>query len=140
MSNIRIDTRKLDDLIDMVGELVINQSMVQEDLKKQVNADRNLVRDMSRLFRITSGLQGISTSLRMVTIKQTFQRMSRLVRDLAKNSGKVVNVKLLGEETEIDRNMVDEIYNPLVHMVRNSVDHGLRCRRNGSMPANRKED
>ena len=125
MSNIRVDTGKLDDLIDMVGELVINQSMVQEDLKKQVNADRNLVRDMSQLFRITSGLQGISTSLRMVPIKQTFQRMSRLVRDLAKNSGKVVNVELLGEETEIDRNMVDEIYNPLVHMVRNSVDHGL---------------
>jgi two-component system, chemotaxis family, sensor kinase CheA len=124
-SSIRVDTRKLDDLIDMVGELVINQSMVQEDLKNQVNADRNLVRDMSQLFRITSGLQGISTSLRMVPIKQTFQRMSRLVRDLAKNSGKVVNVELLGEETEIDRNMVDEIYNPLVHMVRNSVDHGL---------------
>jgi two-component system, chemotaxis family, sensor kinase CheA len=124
-SSIRVDTRKLDDLIDMVGELVINQSMVQEDLKKQLNADRNLVRDMSQLFRITSGLQGISTSLRMVPIKQTFQRMSRLVRDLAKNSNKVVNVELLGEETEIDRNMVDEIYNPLVHMVRNSVDHGL---------------
>jgi two-component system chemotaxis sensor kinase CheA len=124
-SSIRVDTRKLDDLIDMVGELVINQCMVQEDLKKQPNADRNLIRDMSQLFRITSGLQGISTSLRMVPIKQTFQRMSRLVRDLAKNSGKVVNIELLGEETEIDRNMVDEIYNPLVHMVRNSVDHGL---------------
>jgi two-component system, chemotaxis family, sensor kinase CheA len=124
-SSIRVDTRKLDDLIDMVGELVINQSMVQMDLKKQVNADRNLTRDMAQLFRITSGLQGISTSMRMVPIKQTFQRMSRLVRDLAKNSGKVVNVELLGEETEIDRNMVDDIYNPLVHMVRNSVDHGL---------------
>ena len=125
MSNIRVDTRKLDDLIDMVGELVINQSMVQEDLKKQVNADRNLIRDMAQLFRITSGLQGISTRLRMVPIKQTFQRMSRLVRDLAKNSGKVVNVELVGEETEMDRNMVDEIYNPLVHMIRNSVDHGI---------------
>jgi two-component system chemotaxis sensor kinase CheA len=130
-SSIRVETRKLDDLIDMIGELVINQSMVQEDLKKQQNADRNLIRDMSQLFRITSGLQGISTSLRMVPIKQTFQRMSRLVRDLAKNSGKMVNIELLGEETEIDRNMVDEIYNPLVHMVRNSVDHGLE------MPADR---
>ncbi len=125
MSNIRVDTRKLDDLIDMVGELVINQSMVQEDLKKLVNADRNLIRDMGQLFRITSGLQGISTRLRMVPIKQTFQRMSRLVRDLAKNSGKLVNVELVGEETEMDRNMVDEIYNPLVHMIRNSVDHGI---------------
>ncbi|MHB8829318.1 MAG: chemotaxis protein CheA [Syntrophales bacterium] len=125
MSSIRVDTRKLDDLIDMVGELVINQTMVQEDIKRLVSIDRNLGRDISQLFRITSGLQRISTSLRMVPIKQTFQRMSRLVRDLAKNSGKVVNIDLVGEDTEIDRNMVDEIYNPLVHMVRNSVDHGL---------------
>ncbi|MHB8092326.1 MAG: chemotaxis protein CheA [Syntrophales bacterium] len=125
MSSIRVDTRKLDDLIDMVGELVINQTMVQEDIKKEANLDRNLSRDIGQLFRITSGLQRISTSLRMVPIKQTFQRMSRLVRDLAKNSGKAVNIDLVGEDTEIDRNMVDEIYNPLVHMVRNSVDHGL---------------
>ncbi len=125
MSSIRVDTRKLDDLIDMVGELVINQTMVQEDIKKLANIDRNLSRDIGQLFRITSGLQRISTSLRMVPIKQTFQRMSRLVRDLAKNSGKLVNVELVGEDTEIDRNMVDEIYNPLVQMVRNSVDHGL---------------
>jgi len=61
----------------------------------------------------------------MIPIKQTFQRMSRLVRDLAKSSGKSVSVELIGEDTEIDRNMVDEIYNPLVHMIRNSVDHGL---------------
>jgi two-component system chemotaxis sensor kinase CheA len=127
MSSIRVDTRKLDDLIDMVGELVINQTMVQEDIKRLVNIDRNLSRDIGQLFRITSGLQRISTSLRMVPIKQTFQRMSRLVRDLAKSSGKVVNVELVGEDTEIDRNMVDEIYNPLVHMVRNSVDHGLEA-------------
>jgi two-component system chemotaxis sensor kinase CheA len=125
MSSIRVDTRKLDDLIDMVGELVINQTMVQEDIKRLLDIDRNLSRDIGQLFRITSGLQRISTSLRMVPIKQTFQRMSRLVRDLAKNSGKLVNVDLVGEDTEIDRNMVDEIYNPLVHMVRNSVDHGL---------------
>ena len=138
ISSIRVDTRKLDDLIDMVGELVINQSMVQEDLKKQINADRNLVRDMAQLFRITSGLQGISTRLRMVPIKQMFQRLSRLVRDLAKDSGKRVNVELVGEETEMDRNMVDEIYNPLVHMIRNSVDHGIEMpgdRINAGKPA-----
>nr|HPK19116.1 chemotaxis protein CheA [Syntrophales bacterium] len=61
----------------------------------------------------------------MIPIKQTFQRMSRLVRDLSKNSGKLINVVTVGEDTEIDRNMVDEIYNPLVHMIRNAVDHGM---------------
>jgi two-component system chemotaxis sensor kinase CheA len=125
MSTIRVDIRKLDDMIDMVGELVITQSMVQQGLTNTMGSDRNLMRDIAQLFRITSGLQRVSTGLRMVPIKQTFQRMSRLVRDLAKNSGKLVAVELVGEETEIDRNMVDEIYNPLVHMIRNSVDHGL---------------
>lgn len=125
LTTIRVDTVKLDDLIDMVGELVITQSMISQDLKNQVNADKRLTRDISQFFRITSALQRVSTSLRMIPIKQTFQRMSRLVRDLAKNSGKLVSVELVGEETEIDRNMVDEIYNPLVHMIRNSVDHGL---------------
>lgn len=124
-STLRVDTRKLDDLIDMVGELVITQSMIQQDLSMQANADKNLVRDISQFFRITSSLQRTSMVLRMVPIKQTFQRMARLIRDLAKNAGKIVNVELEGEETEIDRNMVDEIYNPLVHMVRNSVDHGV---------------
>ena len=125
LTTIRVDTVKLDDLIDMVGELVITQSMISQDLKNQVNADKRLTRDISQFFRITSALQRVSTSLRMIPIKQTFQRMSRLVRDLAKNADKMVSVELVGEDTEIDRNMVDEIYNPLVHMIRNSVDHGL---------------
>jgi two-component system chemotaxis sensor kinase CheA len=124
-TNIRMDTRKLDDMIDMVGELVIMQSMVQQDIKNQLNPDKNLIRDIAQFIRITSCLQKTSTSLRMVPIKQTFQRMSRLVRDLAKSSGKNITVDMVGEDTEIDRNMVDEIYNPLVHMIRNSVDHGL---------------
>ncbi|MCE5262129.1 MAG: chemotaxis protein CheA [Deltaproteobacteria bacterium] len=124
-STLRVDTRKLDDLIDMVGELVITQSMIQQDLSRQVNADKSLMRDIALFFRITSSLQRTSMSLRMIPIRQTFQRMARLIRDLAKKAGKSVNVEMVGEETEIDRNMVDEIYNPLVHMVRNAVDHGL---------------
>jgi two-component system chemotaxis sensor kinase CheA len=125
LTTVRVDTTKLDDLIDMVGELVITQTMIQRDLNNQSNADKGLIRDIAQFFRITSALQLVSTSLRMVPIKQTFQRMSRLVRDLAKNAGKNISVELVGEDTEIDRNMVDEIYNPLVHMIRNSVDHGL---------------
>ncbi len=125
LTTIRVDTTKLDDLIDMVGELVITQSMISQDIREQANADKRLTRDLSQFFRITSALQRVSTSLRMIPIKQTFQRLTRLVRDLAKNAGKIVSVELVGEDTEIDRNMVDEIYNPLVHMIRNSVDHGL---------------
>lgn len=125
MSTIRVDTRKLDDLIDMVGELVITQSMVQQNISNQENGNKDLARNVSQLFRITSNLQKISTSLRMIPIKQTFQRMARLARDVSKNVGKAVVVEMEGEDTELDRNMVDEIYNPLVHMIRNSVDHGL---------------
>jgi two-component system chemotaxis sensor kinase CheA len=124
-STLRVDIHKLDDLIDMVGELVITQSMIQQYLSRQGNADKNLTRDIAQLVGVTSSLQRTSMSLRMIPIRQTFQRMSRLIRDLAKKTGKSVNVELVGEETEIDRNMVDEIYNPLVHMVRNAVDHGL---------------
>ena len=124
-STVRVDIRKLDDLIDMVGELVITHSMIQQNFASQEKTDRNLMRNIVQLSNITSGLQQTSMSLRMVPIKQTFQRMSRLVRDLAKNSGKLVAIELVGEETEIDRNMVDEIYNPMVHMVRNSLDHGF---------------
>lgn len=124
-TTVRVDIGKLDDMIDMVGELVITQSMIHQDLSNQMNADKNLIRDISQFFRITSDLQRVSTSLRMIPIKQTFQRMARLVRDLAKNAGKAISIEMVGEDTEIDRNMVDEIYNPLVHMIRNSVDHGI---------------
>jgi len=125
VASIRVDTRKLDDLIDMVGELVITQSMIRQSPIVQSNTDRKFFRDISQLSSITSELQRTSTSLRMIPIKQTFQRMSRLVRDLSRAAGKSVNVVTVGEDTEIDRNMVEEIYNPLVHLVRNSVDHGI---------------
>jgi len=122
---IRVNIKKLDDLIDMVGELVITQSMIRQNSFILSNSDRRLSRDVSRLSSITSELQKTSTSLRMVPIKQTFQRMSRLVRDLSRDAGKLVGVVMEGEDTEIDRNMVEEIYNPLVHMVRNAIDHGI---------------
>ena len=124
-ATIRVDVKKLDDLIDMVGELVITQSMIRQNPIIQSNVDRKLAKDISRLSSITSELQRTSTSLRMVPIKQTFQRMSRLVRDLSRKVGKSVGVVMEGEDTDIDKNMVDEIYNPLVHMVRNAVDHGI---------------
>ena len=124
-ATIRVDVKKLDDLIDMVGELVITQSMIRQNPIIQSNMDRKLAKDISQLSSITSELQRTSTSLRMVPIKQTFQRMSRLVRDLSRKVGKSIGIVMEGEDTDIDKNMVDEIYNPLVHMVRNAVDHGI---------------
>ncbi|MBA4394586.1 MAG: chemotaxis protein CheA, partial [Desulfobacca sp.] len=123
--SVKVDTKKLDNLVDMVGELVIAQSLVQQNPVLSSVSDQKLGRDFSQLKRITSDLQKIAMSLRMVPIRHTFQKMIRLVRDLSKKSGKMVDLRLSGEETEVDRNMVDTLYDPLVHMIRNSVDHAI---------------
>ncbi|MCK4389080.1 MAG: chemotaxis protein CheA [Desulfobacterales bacterium] len=122
---VKVDTQKLDNMVDMVGELVITQAMLARDMSGFVAQDKKLYGNLAQLGRITSEIQRTSMTLRMVPIKQTFQKMIRLVRDLSKKSGKLVTLEMIGEETEIDRNMVDEIYDPLIHMVRNSVDHGI---------------
>jgi two-component system, chemotaxis family, sensor kinase CheA len=122
---VKVDTQKLDNMVDMVGELVITQAMLGQDISALAVGNQRLFSNLSQLGRITSDIQRTSMSLRMVPIKQTFDKMIRLVRDLSKKSGKKVNLEMVGEDTEIDRNMVDEIHDPLVHMVRNSVDHGI---------------
>ena len=122
---VKVDTRKLDTLVDMIGELVITQSMLRQNKTIVSSADQKLFQTMSQLNQITSTLQKTAMSMRMVPIRATFQKMVRLVRDLAKNSGKRVRLEMSGGDTEIDRNVVDELYEPMVHMVRNSVDHGI---------------
>lgn len=122
---IRVDMAKLDNLVDMVGELVIAQSLIRQNPRIQEAMDHRLSKDFGHLGRITSELQRTAMSMRMVPIKNTFQKMIRLVRDLSRKSGKAVQLMMSGEETEIDRNMVDAIHDPLVHMIRNSVDHGI---------------
>jgi len=124
-ASVRIDTHKLDNLVDMVGELVIAQSMVLQNPEVLDIKDQKFQKDSVQLRRITNELQRISMSMRMVPIKATFQKLIRLVRDLSKKSGKDVVLEMKGEETEIDRNMVEEIYEPLVHMIRNGIDHGI---------------
>ncbi|MDY0042622.1 MAG: chemotaxis protein CheA [Desulforhabdus sp.] len=124
-TSVRIDTQKLDNLVDMVGELVIAQSMVLQNPELQGIKNQKLQKDSIQLRRITNEMQRIAMSMRMVPIKSTFQKVTRLVRDLSRKSGKEVFLEMRGEETEIDRNMVEEIYDPLVHMIRNSVDHGI---------------
>lgn len=122
---VKIDTGKLDNLLDMVGELVIAQSMVQANPNIQEITDRKLHTDLAQVSRITTDLQKSTMAMRMVPIKQTFQKMVRVVRDTAKKADKQVRLELIGESTEIDRNMVEKFYDPLMHMVRNSVDHGI---------------
>ncbi len=122
---IRVNTTKLDNLMDTVGELVIVQSQLQETTQRHANDANALQRNMAQLSRITKELQHTSMSLRMIPIKSTFQKMGRLVRDISSKSGKKVAFEVSGEDTELDRNVVEEIGDPLVHMVRNALDHGL---------------
>ncbi len=123
--HVKVDTNKLDNMVDMVGELAIAQSMLRQNGLIVSSRDRSLDQTVNQLNQLVSGLQKTAMSLRMVPIKNSFQKMLRLVRDLAKKAGKEVRLVMSGEDTEIDRNMVEEIYDPIVHMIRNSIDHGL---------------
>jgi two-component system chemotaxis sensor kinase CheA len=124
-ASIRVDTHKLDGLIDLVGELVIAQSMVVQGTTSERVADEHLARALGRLRGITSDLQRTAMGLRMVPIRGTFQKMARLVRDTAAELGKDVRLVLEGEETELDRTVIEQIGDPLVHMIRNAIDHGV---------------
>ncbi len=122
---VKVDTEKLDNLVDQTGELVIAQSMLKQNETIVSNSDQKLYHSINQVNQITSSLQKTAMSMRMVPIGNTFKKMLRLVRDLAKNSGKEVGLEMSGEDTEIDRNVVEELYKPMVHMIRNAVDHGL---------------
>ncbi len=127
-ATVRVNTEKLDSLMDVVGELVIVQSQLIESSRQAqaVDGDNStLQRNVAQLSRITKELQSTAMSLRMIPIKPTFQKMERLARDLARDVGKKVSFVTSGEDTELDRTVVEEIGDPLVHMVRNALDHGL---------------
>ena len=132
-TSVRVSTSRLDRLIDMVGELVIAHSMVAQDEVVTEGQNHDLVKKIGHTSKIVRELQDMSMSLRMVPLKGTFNKMTRLVRDVARKLGKQVNLVTEGEETEIDRNLVDIINDPLVHMIRNAVDHGIE------MPGDRQE-
>jgi two-component system chemotaxis sensor kinase CheA len=122
---VRVNTEKLDSLMDVVGELVIVQSQLIESARALGADGSPLHRNVAQLSRIAKDLQHTAMSLRMIPIKPTFQKMERLARDLARNFGKKVHFQVSGEDTELDRTVVEEIGDPLVHMVRNALDHGL---------------
>ena len=126
VSNVmKVDTRKFDSLVELVGELVIAQSQVSQHPDLVNLGSRQVTRNLSQLSTIALELQKIAMSLRMVAIKGTFQKMIRLVRDLNASTGKSVDLVITGEDTEMDRTMVEELADPLMHMIRNSVDHGI---------------
>ncbi|MDR1041035.1 MAG: chemotaxis protein CheW [Deltaproteobacteria bacterium] len=122
---VKVETQKLDGLIDLVGELVITQSLVTSNESLKHLKEQKFNKDLAQVSRITSELQRNAMSLRMVVIKNTFQKMNRLVRDLSHKFEKDIEFTTIGDDTEIDRNMVESIYDPLVHMIRNALDHGI---------------
>jgi two-component system, chemotaxis family, sensor kinase CheA len=123
--SVRVDTAKLDYLLDMVGEMVIAQSLVRHNPGLASLPDTRLQGDLAQLARITGEVQRTTMSMRMLPIGQLFQRTARLVRDLARKAGKVVELETVGEETELDKNIAEELADPLMHMVRNAIDHGI---------------
>ncbi|OQY11363.1 MAG: hypothetical protein B6I31_05040 [Desulfobacteraceae bacterium 4572_19] len=122
---VKVDTIKLDSLVDLTGELVIAQAILKQRSEQQTSRDPKLLQGFSQFGQIVSYIQKTAMSMRMVPIKATFMKMVRLVRDLSRSTGKSVALEMSGEDTEIDRNLVEAMYEPMVHMIRNSVDHGL---------------
>ena len=124
-SLISVNLNKLDQLAAVVGEIVITESMVtaSPDLKG-LKLDA-FTKSARQLRKLTDELQDVSMSLRMVPVSGTFQKMNRIVRDMCKKLGKQVRLTLVGEDTEVDKTIVDSIGDPIMHIVRNSMDHGI---------------
>ncbi|HEY9172756.1 MAG TPA: chemotaxis protein CheA, partial [Verrucomicrobiae bacterium] len=122
---VKVDTAKLDGLLDLVGELVIAQSLVAQNLQEIAGVGQQFTRNMAQMGRITRELQRVGMSLRMVPIRGVFQKMARVARDLSVKQQKKVQFLTVGEETELDRGVVEELNDPLLHMIRNSMDHGI---------------
>ena len=124
-STVRVKVDRLDKLLDTVGELVIAQTMVGQDELIVRGKNHELNKKISQAGKMVRELHDLSMFLRMVPMKSTFQRMIRLARDLARKNGKIVNCITEGDDIELDRNMVDMVADPLIHLIRNAVDHGI---------------
>ncbi len=122
-TTVRVDTQRLDDIMNMVGELVLVRNRLVRLGAELEN--ETLAKAVGNLNVVTADLQTSVMKTRMQPIKKVFGRFPRVVRDLARNLKKEVNLELVGEETDLDKNLVDALADPLVHLVRNSVDHGV---------------
>lgn len=122
-TTVRVDTARLDDIMNMVGELVlVRNRLVRLGVS---SGDEELGKAVANLDVVTGDLQMAVMKTRMQPIKKVFGRFPRVVRDLARNLKKEINLELIGEETDLDKNLVEALADPLVHLVRNSVDHGI---------------
>ena len=128
-SLINVNLSKLDGLMDLMGEIVITESMVTSNpALQQAGLDNNFTKASRQLRKLTDELQEIVMSIRMVPISTVFQKMNRIVRDMSKKLEKKAKLVLVGEETEVDKTIVDSISDPIMHLVRNCMDHGLESK------------
>ncbi|NLD45702.1 MAG: chemotaxis protein CheA [Clostridiaceae bacterium] len=124
-SVISVNISKLDMLMDLVGELVISEAMVTQNPDLKGLQIDNFYKAARQLNKITKELQDTVMSIRMVPLSMTFQKMNRIVRDMGKKLNKSVVLEIIGEETEVDKNIIERISDPLIHLIRNSIDHGI---------------
>ena len=124
---VRVDAGRLNKLVEALGEMVIAEAMVSHAGELRKNISSGLRGHLDNLDKISRELQEIGLSLRMMPVRPVFQKMNRLARDLARKTGRPVELTISGEDTELDRAVVDKISDPLVHMVRNAVDHGIEA-------------
>jgi len=126
---INVNLSRLDSLMDLMGEIVITESMVTSAPRaQQAGADNNFNKASRQLRKLTDELQEIVMSIRMVPISGVFQKMNRIVRDMSKKLDKDVQLVLVGEDTEVDKTIVDSISDPIMHLVRNCMDHGIETK------------
>jgi len=124
-SIISVNVSKLDKLMDLIGEMVIAEAMVIQNPDLKDLELNNFQKAARQLHKITSEMQDMVMSIRMVPVATTFHKMHRIVRDMSKKLGKEVQLRLIGEETEVDKNIIEHISDPLMHLIRNSIDHGI---------------
>jgi len=126
VKSIRVDLDKVDRVVNMVGELVITQSMLTQQMDETLRDKyQELVRGIEVLAQTTRGLQDSVMAIRAQPVKSVFSRMPRLVRELASKTGKKIKLEMVGENTEIDKTVIEQLSDPLTHMIRNSADHGI---------------
>lgn len=122
---ISVNVNKLDKLMDLVGELVVSEAMVTRNHLMSKMSDETLNKAIRQHRKIINDMQDVAMSVRMVPLSGTFQKMKRIVRDVSKNLDKKIVLKLIGETTEVDKNIIEKISDPLMHLIRNSCDHGI---------------
>jgi len=122
---ISVNVDKLDKLMDLVGEMVIAEAMVTQNPEVENLELENFQKAARQLHKITSELQDMVMAIRMVPLSTTFLKMQRIMRDMCKKLGKEVKLDVIGEETEVDKNIIENISDPLMHLIRNAIDHGI---------------